>query len=84
MSDLSRWEPPNPEWRAPVRERNDGLRVHLGGFIRGPGGEVWSINRWSHTRDPLWRRAVALEPTRHRAMMLYADLRWPTVLKETT
>ena len=71
---LHRWKPKDPAWLAPVRERDDGLRVHLGGFINWPDGSRWSINMWTDTQHPLWLLACLMEPTKSRALMLFADM----------
>ena len=75
--NLRAWKRPDPTWRAPVRERADGLRVHLGGLIVWPDGSRWSWFNLSDLRDPLWLRAQRLEPTPRRALMLFADLKCP-------
>jgi len=77
MADLSAWKRPDPSWLAPVRERSDGLRVHLGGFIAWPDGSQWSFFRFDDSGDPLWRRARMMEPNWRRALMLFADLKCP-------
>lgn len=74
---LTGWKRPDPTWIAPVRERCDGMRVHLMGLMTGPDGASWSLFKIPDACDPLWILASRVEPTQRRALLLYANLRWP-------
>ncbi len=63
-------------------ERSDGARVHVGGLAWRDTSERIFFFTTDVTRDPRWRLAWQLEPTRRRAMLAYIDAVWP--LERTT
>jgi hypothetical protein len=65
---LDVWTRP-PGARAPVYDRADGTRVHVGGTVRLPDGHIVSAHCWPESRR--WGLAQRCEPTsRRRAAML--------------
>ena len=59
----------------PVFVRTDGTSVHPGGLFRSTAGELHRLHD-AHVQGA-YRRALRVEPRRHRAMMLVASELWP-------
>lgn len=71
MKLKGRWHRP-ATWLAPVYERADGLRVHVGGLVRLPDGTTVSGHEWPESTR--WVLACRCEPlSRRRAAMLWAS-----------
>ena len=65
---------PGNGWRhlaGTVYERNDGLRVHLGGLIRFPDGQYLSGNTWPESRE--MHLAIRINGNRKRGIMAWAN-----------
>jgi len=64
-------------------ERHDGLRVHIGGFIRAADRtHLWSVYRLDDLMLPAWKAAKAREPKSRRALLRLADDLWPAPVEE--